>query len=982
MIKTILFFLTLLIASPAMAQHPTGGRAAKHQAVATATRAAISPLLDTYSIAWGQEPGNYAFPGSSSNWYYNNTIAGCVSTAVAQVMYYWYCKERFQGNQTTTIPAYTTTTNGHSVPELTGAHTFNWGSMNSSSRNNGGSQSAGELMKYFGCAVHMDYGTSNQGGSNSWIPEIPYALKTYFGYDQGVHLAYRMDYTYDEWVDLIYNELAAGRPVIFGGAATSLSNGSINDPGHCYVIDGYRPSYNEQSGDWFHFNWGWSGQSDGYFQLTNQDNHEFDIYNDAVIGFQPPREGSTAYDDPHKDRYCVSDITFSGPSTFTRNSRTDDFTGVNIFNAIFNRTDQPLSMDGRAQYADFDIGLGLYDQEGTLLRVLGERHYGEMLLGDGWGDQFCWNGLSLGAELPDDDYIIKAISRKHGTGTWLPDHRSDRRYITATISGNTLTLKPSAYITCEEETTSTGGWYPRTTTTIKLTNNGTEEATGNLYYWSDNNYYRNSNSRNTMAGVQMALPAGESTTDLINYGNISSGSINYISTDRMAKNIIYRKQSSGDYIALSDSIDRYFDDQYTPFAKTYTARSYNNQIGGTLIGNDLNVKVTLANKGTATYSGTLTASIGSSASKQQQNIKAEAGKSMAADFSFKGLSYDRKYTLTLTAGHESIDTTFTVRRGIIIGYGDGSRGYIADGQTMAVPDDAVWVDARYTNEANAITPSANANCVYVLSDGSTTPSNLTDRNVVIGEKASAITLTDNAYGFDTPVTFTADNISYTRTFAEGYDGQSPHWSTLVVPFTVTGIMGNNCRGWFTGSKDTGKNMWVMSFAREEEGTVYFRYAGNTLEANKPYIITVAADAWGDRWNLVGKPITFTGTNATLTPRCRALDSHGTHDFVGRTFGLPRHYVYALNTEGDHFERTPHIERFGAFRAYFLQYGSTTAAAKAMRIAIDDEATTGITLPTPDGQHASAWYDLQGRQLTKRPAQAGVYICNGKKVIIK
>lgn len=904
---------------------------------AAASRSSISAMLDTYSIAWGQEPGSYSFPGSSSSrwsWYSNNTIAGCVATAMAQVMYYWYRKEGFQGNQTTTIPAYTTTTNKTSVAAKE-AMTFSWSSMSSSSNS-----AVGQLMERAGCAVHMDYGTNSDGGSNAWIPEIPYALRTYFGYDKGIHLEYRMDYTAEEWEELIYNELAAGRPIVYGGAYTGIDNGSEDASGHCFVCDGY-----QSSTDKFHFNWGWDGSEDGYFTLNglNPSSYDFNLYVDAVIGFQPDRSNAQ-YQDPNPQRLSVSDLTFSGAQSYQRASRTDDFTGVNIYNAVANRLNEPESMTGRAYYPDFDMGLGLYSSDGTLIKVLGHRHYGEVMIGDGWGNQFCWDGLNFGAELPYGDYTIKAISRVNGATDWQEDRRSDRHYITATISETQLTLTPSAYFVYSNGS---------------LTNKGSEETTNNIYCWT--------NSSN-MDGVQTAVAAGSS---------LSERSYSYISSDRAAKNMLYQSSSST-YIALSDSIGCHFDD----VANTNES-VVDGGVNGTLIGNDLNVKAMLANKkASGTYSGTVYASIGSSSTEQSKSVSVAAGKSTTVDFSFTGLSYGSEYTLTITAGSVSIDTTFTVRRGIVVGYGDGSESYVLDGNGMTIADNAVWVDARYTQNASSITPSSNTNCIYVLASGATTPSNLSGRNVVIGSLADNIELTDNQYGMDTPVEFTAQAISYKRTFTAGNTGTKANWSTMVLPFNCSTVSGDNCRGWFTSSSDKRKNIWVMGYSRLDGTKVYFKYAGSELEAYKPYIITVAGDKWGQSWNLVGKELTFSGINATISPRHRAITTSGDDDFVGRTFNLPRHFIYKLNDEGSNFAYTGHDTSFPGFRAYFLLFGTTAAQAKAMTIAIDNGTATGISaLPAPTGK-AETWTDLQGRRLKAEPTQRGIYIHGDKKIMVK
>ena len=907
---------------------------------AQAKHTAIETLMSTQ---WGQDPSGYSFP--------NGGPSGCVATAVAQVMYYWHTKG-FDGNQTQTIPAYTTKSQGVSISSESGPYTFSWSSMGT----HGNNEYAGELMSRFGRAVHMDYVSD---GSDSYLAEIPYALRTYFGYDKGVHAVYRHDYTADEWDNLIYNELAAGRPVVFGGCAVNSSSLS----GHCFVCDGYATSKTTNDGGWpwggetttygdyYHFNWGWGWSRpnyDGYFLLTalnpygeDVQSYCFNTYVDAVIGFQPPRNNTTPYSDGIPRLTCA-DFTFSGPQTYSRVKRTDDFTGVNIYNALFNCMDEPTSMVGRAYYPDFDMGIGLYDKEGTLLRVLAERHYGEFTIKDGFGESFCFDGLSLGAELPYGDYFIKPISRKHGEKEWQADKGSDRHYITASITEQTLTLNPSAYLAYNNGA---------------LVNNGSEETSSILFQWSNSSQWWESSE--SFSSLQTCVPS---------HGSMDAGissDITKLTSDMGGKNILY-PTSNSNYIALSDSIDRHFSDKFV------------------VIGNDLNVKVTLSNKGND-YEGTISASLSPSATSKStsQEVNVAEGKSATATFSFTNLTYDRQYTLRISAGSESRDTTFTVKRGIVIGYGDGSQSYVLDGSAMNIPDNAVWVDARYSQDASSITPSANPNCLYVLASNATTPDKLKGKNVVIGSKADNISLADNEYGFDTPVEFTADNISYSRTFTEGYDGKNAHWSTLVLPFAVTGVTGANYKGWFKSSIDNGKNMWLMDFSRESNNTVFFRYA-TEIEAYKPYIITVAANAWGESWNLVGKTLTFTGSNAKITPRSRALTTGSTHDFVGRTFGLPRHYIYELNADGDNFASQPHEPSFGAFRAYFLDFGSSASSAKSMRIAIDDGSTTGISvLPSPQGgaKDNDGWFDLQGRRLGGQPAHEGIYIKGNKKVVV-
>ncbi|MGA2297203.1 MAG: C10 family peptidase, partial [FCB group bacterium] len=111
-----------------------------------------------------------------------------------------------------------------------------------------------------------------------------YALLTYFGYKTSLQGVQRKDYTDAQWNALLTTELDANRPVLYAGFG--------NEGGHCFVCDGYENS------SYFHFNWGWAGQSDGYF-LTNALNPGtigtggggggFNSGQQAVIGIEAPQ---------------------------------------------------------------------------------------------------------------------------------------------------------------------------------------------------------------------------------------------------------------------------------------------------------------------------------------------------------------------------------------------------------------------------------------------------------------------------------------------------------------------------------------------------------------------------------------------------------------------------------------------------------------------------------------------------------------------
>lgn len=107
------------------------------------------------------------------------------------------------------------------------------------------------LMKACGYAMNSEYGTAATSASvYLWAP----ALVNYFGYAPSLQPVNRIYYTLSDWENLIYNSLQSGSPVLYSGIGATV--------GHAFVCDGY------SADGYFHFNWGWSGLSNGYFLLS------------------------------------------------------------------------------------------------------------------------------------------------------------------------------------------------------------------------------------------------------------------------------------------------------------------------------------------------------------------------------------------------------------------------------------------------------------------------------------------------------------------------------------------------------------------------------------------------------------------------------------------------------------------------------------------------------------------------------------------
>lgn len=219
------------------------------------------------STEWDQiAPYNTAIPWvylSTPDYTSDDALAtGCVATAAAQIMKYYKYPTKGTGSNTCT-----TRLNGVTFSADFGSTTYQWGKMTNTYGYDTYSGTEAEnavatLMYHCGVAADMLYGQIGGKGSQAYTTNMGAGLIKYFGYDKGMTRETRDEYTDDEWAEIIYSELAAGRPVLYGGQ-------TISNAGHAFVCSGYK---NEEGYDMFHMNWGWSGNYNGYFPLQGTAN--------------------------------------------------------------------------------------------------------------------------------------------------------------------------------------------------------------------------------------------------------------------------------------------------------------------------------------------------------------------------------------------------------------------------------------------------------------------------------------------------------------------------------------------------------------------------------------------------------------------------------------------------------------------------------------------------------------------------------------
>lgn len=234
---------------------------------------AVAPLL---TCKWDQGyPYNYYCPEDAGG-PGGRVYAGCVATAMSQVMYYWRYPVQGTGSHSYYCYPYGTQTANY------GATTYQWESMTNSIPYYH-PEAIAELQYHCGVGVEMMYGPD---GSGAYSHDVPPVLEDYFGYSSDCYFTQKEDHSNQEWISLLKDNLDNAWPMYYSGYS--------NSGGHAFVCDGYQDDY-------FHFNFGWSGSSDGYYSLLN------------VGGFSSG-QGAVMYTYPESNYpvYCSGDHTITG----------------------------------------------------------------------------------------------------------------------------------------------------------------------------------------------------------------------------------------------------------------------------------------------------------------------------------------------------------------------------------------------------------------------------------------------------------------------------------------------------------------------------------------------------------------------------------------------------------------------------------------------------------------------------------------------
>lgn len=327
------------------------------------------------------------------------TLSGCVATAMAQLMYFYrwpehgYGSHSYQPKDGRSYPYQPSTRFEVQSADFENTY-YDWSSMldyyiyQDQSTGKWYYRSATDkqkdavalLLYHCGVGTEMMYGLNSEGGSTAYAlsnggtrkNSAQYALSEYFGYKSNMkEYHYTSSTNYSAWVQMLKDELDAGRPMLYGGYNQTLSYG------HSFICDGYSEN------DYFHFNWGWSGLSDGYFLLSaltpgnggaGGGTYDFKYNQEVVMNIEPNKSGeSSKIEEPEQKDYIA---TKAAMTYYPQSSDITTFKENNISLSLYvTEADESYSAYFYfnmilPEYNRLDYGLVMTENEYTAVEIL------------------------------------------------------------------------------------------------------------------------------------------------------------------------------------------------------------------------------------------------------------------------------------------------------------------------------------------------------------------------------------------------------------------------------------------------------------------------------------------------------------------------------------------------------------------------------------------------------------------------------------
>ena len=321
------------------------------------TRAVVDVLCQTL---WNQNfPWNSQCPedpeGNGGHVY-----AGCVATAMGQVMKFWDWPAQGTGSHTYNPQGYAQQTANFGETEY---HFELMPNVLDSTSTEDDYYYIAQFLHHCGIAVDMQY---SGNGSGAYSEDVPDALRNYFRYTCDDHITNYgnwwpgMGYTNEEWAQMLKDGgLDEGLPLYYSG------QDDMGQGGHAYVVDGY------DENDYFHYNWGWSGRDNAWCPIGAANTTRYNF--NTMVGFTGHiiPQGDVYYSRPDSvDKMAAIEeatldavrLSWTNPTLDLNGNELTSITSVTIRRngeVIAELTDAQVGAD--MEYQDNGLEPGLYE---------------------------------------------------------------------------------------------------------------------------------------------------------------------------------------------------------------------------------------------------------------------------------------------------------------------------------------------------------------------------------------------------------------------------------------------------------------------------------------------------------------------------------------------------------------------------------------------------------------------------------------------
>lgn len=325
-------------------------------------------------------------------------ITGCIATAAGILVRYHKWPEKGKG----IIPSYTCIYHDktYTIPSIELGHPYDWYNMPLSAGLGWNSKQIKEvstLLNELGVMFHLTYSPEATG---AYTFDVGKALSEYMDYDKSYRYVRKFFFPDEnEWIAMLKDCIDNVGPVFYSGYGPR--------GGHAFILDGYDVD------DFFHINWGWGGQNNGYYMMPGfqdfTDNHE------ALVGLKKNVGG-----DYQESVVLYSDGLSASVTEFS-------------VGTLFDASCESFLNFGDSSFAG-EVAFAKFDCQGTMEELVSETK--QLSIESNYLISFTLPCVISSLIKPGDE--LRLVYRSSQTPSWTPLRRYDEGTVDAVALGDKL----------------------------------------------------------------------------------------------------------------------------------------------------------------------------------------------------------------------------------------------------------------------------------------------------------------------------------------------------------------------------------------------------------------------------------------------------------------------------------------------------------------------------------------------------------------